>query len=216
MKAPAAWTRRLDPVVTERWQGTWQGRCERSRLRVSVVAARVQGQSRGLACAGRWGRDPGSSEPGRRLGHVGPARLTALPTGTCCLRLGTATRAAVASELRSDCPAARQPQPRTPGTPGRDIWGEQVGSGTDADAVASATWRRDCPSTHPTSNKHTQRGRSETQNAGACHPTRQSAATCERFAHLPLLAGSALAATQLLGCWSLSYALLPGSRVLSL
>lgn len=98
-----------------------------------------------MLCAGRGGRVPGSSEPGRRSGHGGPAGPAALPTGTCRFRLGIATGAAVASGPRSDCPAARQPQPLHAGASGKGaLRGEHAGRGTDADPAATRTWSPDC------------------------------------------------------------------------
>lgn len=98
-----------------------------------------------MLCAGRGGRVPGSSEPGRRSGHGGPAGPAALPTGTCRFRLGIATGAAVASGPRSDCPAARQPQPPHAGASGKGaLRGEHAGRGTDADLAATSTWSPDC------------------------------------------------------------------------
>lgn len=105
-----------------------------------------------MLCAGRGGRVPGSLEPGRRSGHGGPAGPAALPTGTCRFRLGIATGAAVASGPRSDCPAARQPQPLHAGASGKGaLRGEHAGRGTDADPAATSTWSPDCLSPLPAS-----------------------------------------------------------------
>lgn len=163
VEAPATW--RLDPVCAECWQGVWWGRCGSCRG--------AGGEA--LLCAGRGGRVPGSSEPGRRSGHGGPAGPAALPSGMCCFRLGIATGAAVASGPRSDCPAARQPQPPHAGASGKGaLRGEHVGRGTDADPAATSTWRPDCLSPLPAGDTRPQHGGSETRRPR------------ERFARLPL------------------------------